>query len=217
MTSFLKKYKTILKAEIKASSLIAAFFLCLILFIFALSFLGLETKDSRMIKHTTLIELVSVVGIVVVAYLILHLHAHLIILYHGIKFTLKKIPFLLLNADDKLILPEQRKYVAIIWRFTTSSFGYTRCHPWVAFVPDSSAEISISKLPFLGALVLALLLSFTFLIFDTGTLLFFLSCCFCFLYFVGYLLQLLSTLQSFKNQWLGHGAKDTKWPFKISH
>lgn len=214
MSPFLKKFKIILASEIKALIVITTIFLGLFLFLaifsFFSSFLGLETKDDQMIKQITLIELVSVAGIIMAIYFILHLHAHLIILYHVVKFTLKKIPFSIWDADHESIVAERRTDVAVLWRFTTSPFGSIGCYPWLAFVPGSSNRISVSKLPVLGLAVSVLLLISCFFSPRVWNISFFIF------YLSGYLCQVLSGLQSFQNQWQKYGAKVTKWPFENS-
>lgn len=214
MVAFFSKYKIVFLAEIKALFSIAIFFIGLCLFIVVLGFLGLDTKDSRMMAQTSLSEFLWIVGGLFLTYFTLHLHAHVIILYHVLAFALRKTPVSILSADHESISAEQRDRVAIIWRFTTSPFGSIRCYPWIAFVPESLVEISVSKLPWLGLIILCIQLGLAFLIFKKGTWLFILACVFCFFYFVGYLLQILSASQKFEKQWKNHGAKHAKWPFK---
>lgn len=213
MAAFFRKYKIIFLAELKALLYIAAFFIGLCLFIVVLGFLGLDIKDSRMMAQMSLSEFLWVFGSLFLIYFTLHLHAYLIILYHAFAFALRKTPVSILSADHESILAERRDRVAVIWRFTTSPFGSIRCYPWIAFVPESAVKVSVSKLPWLGLVVVVIQLGLTFLIFEKGTWPFILACVFCFFYFGGYLLQILSALQSFEKQWKEHGAKHAKWPF----
>lgn len=218
MAAFFRKYKIVFLLELQALLSIAVIFTVLFtgLYLFAavFRFLGLDTKDTSMMAQVGLSELLWVIGSLFLAYFILHLHAHLIILYHAFAFALRKIPVSILSADHESILAERRDRAAIIWRFTTSPFGSIGCYPWIAFVPESRAKGSVSKLPWLGPIIVVIQLGLAFLIFETGTWPFILACIFCFLYFCGYLLQILSTLQSFEKQWKEHGAKHTQWPFK---
>lgn len=218
MGTFFKKHKVIFLAELEALLFITVsfifLFVCLWLLGVVLGFLGLDTKDKQMMEQLSFSEFFGVIGVLFLIYLVLHLHAHFIILYHALAFALRKIPVAILSADHKSIAAEQRNQVAVIWRFTTSPFGSIGCYPWIAFVPESRAKISVSKLPWLGPIIVVILLGLAFLIFETGTWPFILACVFCFLYFCGYLLQILSTLQSFEKQWKEHGATHGKWPFK---
>lgn len=216
MVTFFRKYKIIFLAELEALLYIAVFFVGLCLFIVILGFLGLDTKDTRMMAQTSLSEFLWVIGGLFLTYLTLHLHAHFIILYHALAFALRKTPVSILSADHESILAERRDRIAIIWRFTTSPFGSIGCYPWIAFVPESLVKVSVSKLPWLGLVIVVIQLGLAFLIFKKGMWPFILACVFCFFYFCGYLLQILSTLQRFEKQWKEHGAKHTKWPFKKS-
>jgi hypothetical protein len=202
--------KTVLKAEIKALFVILCFFGGFLLLLWGTSLLGFETQDSKMLAGTTLAELILWLGIVAAIYLCLHLHAHFIIFYHFMKFTLQKIPFTIRDCEHEAILAQHRPNIAVLWRFTNSPFGSIGCYPWVAFIPDSSNRISVSKLPLLGLAVSALVLVDCF----SAPRLWNIS--FAIFYFSGFLLQILSGLRSFQNQWEKHGAKPAQWPFEKS-